>query len=358
MPFSKSRFIVACAGAGKTTALVKLATSDLQRDVLLVTYTNENVEQIKSEVVKLCGCVPPQITIIPWFTFLLRDGVRPYQNQISSAQRVSGIYFDSVPAPANRTPKVCVDKYYLAGTKIYRDRLAEFVCDVDDRSKGLVVSRLRQMYGSIFVDEFQDLAGYDLEFIEKLCQAGITLVAVGDPRQANLSTNNSRKHCASRKGQILNWVTAIEKEGLITTDEWTTSHRANQSICDFADSLFPNMPRTESSNSAITGHDGVFTVAPELLPKYIERYQPKILRDKVTSNTLGIEATNFGLAKGRTYDRVLIFPTGPMKEFIFTGDLDLAGDVARFYVAVTRARFSVAFVWIDKRESPIAWTDT
>jgi DNA helicase-2/ATP-dependent DNA helicase PcrA len=53
---------------------------------------------------------------------------------------------------------------------------------------------------------------------------------------------------------------------------------------------------------------------------------------------------NIGLAKGRTYDRVLIFPTKPMKEYLKTQEVAKAGDIAKLYVAVTRARFSVAFV--------------
>jgi hypothetical protein len=46
-----------------------------------------------------------------------------------------------------------------------------------------------------------------------------------------------------------------------------------------------------------------------------------------------------------TFDRVLIFPTGPMKAYLKTKDLAKAGDLAKFYVGVTRARYSVTFVF-------------
>jgi hypothetical protein len=53
---------------------------------------------------------------------------------------------------------------------------------------------------------------------------------------------------------------------------------------------------------------------------------------------------NIGNSKGRTFDRVMIFPTLPMKKYLETKNLDVAGDIAKLYVAVTRARYSVAFV--------------
>jgi len=53
---------------------------------------------------------------------------------------------------------------------------------------------------------------------------------------------------------------------------------------------------------------------------------------------------NIGLVKGRTFPRVLIIPTAPMLEYLKTGDPEQAGDKSRLYVAVTRAKFSAAFL--------------
>ena len=39
-----------------------------------------------------------------------------------------------------------------------------------------------------------------------------------------------------------------------------------------------------------------------------------------------------------------MFPTKPMRDFLRTGDPENAGDQCRLYVAMTRAKFSVAFV--------------
>jgi DNA helicase-2/ATP-dependent DNA helicase PcrA len=54
---------------------------------------------------------------------------------------------------------------------------------------------------------------------------------------------------------------------------------------------------------------------------------------------------NFGESKGRGFDRVVILPTGPMLKWLRNVDEELAPQTrARFYVALTRARHSVALV--------------
>lgn len=54
---------------------------------------------------------------------------------------------------------------------------------------------------------------------------------------------------------------------------------------------------------------------------------------------------NFGDAKGLTFNRVIIYPTTPMQEWIFSHNKDLKPKSrARLYVAVTRAKYSVAIV--------------
>jgi DNA helicase II / ATP-dependent DNA helicase PcrA len=69
------------------------------------------------------------------------------------------------------------------------------------------------------------------------------------------------------------------------------------------------------------------------------------LRDKITSS--GIDPAspvmNFGESKGRGFDHVVILPTGPMKKWLADPQSALAAQSrAKFYVALTRARHSVA----------------
>ena len=62
---------------------------------------------------------------------------------------------------------------------------------------------------------------------------------------------------------------------------------------------------------------------------------------------------NFGEAKGLTFDRVLIFPHGLGKKWLCTGELThVEKSVAKIYVGVTRARYSLAFVFDDVASIP------
>jgi hypothetical protein len=236
------------------------------------------------------------------------------------------------------------ERYLNKGGDLYRDKVAEFVRDCNRASGGRVIRRLEGMYDALFIDELQDLAGADLDVLDDLFLSAIEVTIVGDPRQATFSTNRSLRNRGYRRSQIYRWIKEREKTGKIVVAESNESLRCNQAICDFADSLFPDFPKTVSRNSNRTGHDGVFPVRKADVREYVTRYAPAILRYDKRAKTDGYAAINIGRCKGRTYDRVLVFPTSTMVKFYQTRDPSHAGDIAKLYVAVTRARFSVAFV--------------
>jgi len=99
-----------------------------------------------------------------------------------------------------------------------------------------------------------------------------------------------------------------------------------------------------SRNGKKTHHDGIFFIKGDAAHDYHKEHKPVVLRWNIASNTLGLSAYNMGKMKGCSFDRVLIFPTEKMKKFFMTGKLSDAGDLSKFYVAITRARYSVAFV--------------
>jgi len=343
MPSPKSKVIVACAGSRKTSHIVAEALKIADERVLITTYTNENVDQIRSYIIKAKGCIPPNITVMSWYSFLLQDGVRPYQNHVTTAGRVSTINF--IAKPNRYTPKANVQAYYLTGSKdIYRDRVAEFVLMCDKSSGGRVVQRLTKVYQHIFIDEIQDLAGYDLELLKALFASKISVIAVGDPRQGTFTTNNAAKNKQFKKGQILKWINVQVAAGVFKKEEWTDCYRSNQAICDFADALFPKLPKSVSKFTTVTAHDGIFLLKVDEVLAYVAQHNPVVLRYSKKTKTMDLAAFNMGAVKGRTYPRVLIFPTKPMKTYLKDKDPSKEMDLGKFYVAVTRAQHSVAFV--------------
>lgn len=340
---NKNKVVIASAGSRKTTFIVEAALAILERKCLITTYTNENIDQINSYLIEKKGYVPPNITVASWYSFLLQDGVRPYQNHMTDKGRIRSIDFTNTPNQFAK--KADVDRYYLtSGDNIYRDRVACFICESDKHTHGLIVQRLEKIYSHIFIDEIQDFAGYDLDFLEKLFNSSISIVCVGDPRQATFSTNNSSKNKKYKKSEILEWVNSKMKANLLHVEKRNECYRSNQLICDFADALFPSLPKSISKNDKATGHDGVYFVNENEALDYYKTHGPTVLRYNKKTDTMGLPAANIGTMKGRTFERVLIFPTKPMKEYLKTKDISKAGDISKLYVAVTRAKYSAAFV--------------
>jgi len=339
MLLNKNKVIVACAGSGKTTGIVEEALKLGKQKMLVTTYTNENLDQIKAFFIEKVGCVPANITVQSWYSFLLQEGVRPYQNHMTDQKRVRSIFFQIKSSQYHKK-----DNYLTSSNNIYSNKVAEFVYDCDQKTKGLISKRLEKIYDYIFIDELQDFAGYDLNLLGMFFYSYINVVAVVDPRQATFSTNTAQKNRQYRKSKIYLWLNEKESKNKIIIEEINDCYRCNQQICDFADNLFPDLPKTNSKNTCVTGHDGIFYISNNEIESYVNEHSPKILRYSKVTNTLDFPAINIGLTKGRTYNRVLIFPTRPMIEYLKTKELSRAGDKSKLYVAVTRAKYSVAFV--------------
>lgn len=338
---SNSCVIIACAGGRKTTCIVEHALQQANLRILITTYTNENLSQIYATINRIKGFIPPTFSVDTWYSFLLRDFIRPYQNILLDRQ-VNSIDFQSTPPYVNRQEKP--NNYYLnRNNDIYRDRVSDFGFRCNSISGNLTINRLEKIYDYIYIDEMQDLSGWDLDLTKLLIDSKIPVMLVGDPRQSTFQTNNSQKN---KNLTLHRWVDSLQNESGCSIEERTDCYRSNQTICDFADDLFPEYPRTTSKNIAQTGHDGIFLIRKEDVPEYVSNFAPIILRWNKVTNTLNFPAMNFGISKGSTFDRVLIFPTKPMKDYINKKDITVLKPKSKslFYVAVTRARFSVAFV--------------
>lgn len=348
---SRNRMILSAAGSGKTTLLVREALSRPYQRIAILTYTLENLEEIRRAFERHVGAVPTHVTIYSWYSFLLRECIRPYQAALCVQPRIESIFFVE-GRTQNRAPRSQVVRHYLAGDRIYSDRAADFAVRCDDLTRGKVIERLAAIYDELYIDEIQDLAGYDLDIVERLLASGIEVLLVGDTRQATYATNHSPRHQQFRGIAMMDLFQAWEARNLCQIQQRVTSHRCPQSLCDLADALYPQMPRTETGNTEVTGHDGIYIVAPNQVQQYFLEFAPTVLRYDRREPCDGLPAVNFGQSKGRTYSRVLIFPNGPLVQFLRTADASRINSPAKYYVAFTRARHSLAFVLAGTCEWP------
>jgi len=345
---SASRIVISAAGGGKTTRVVDQALANDSGITALITYTRNNVREIQLKAYERSTVIPANVEVVSWYSFLLRELARPYRSAMHG-RRIDGIHWiegKSVPyVPEDKTDA----HYFLDGSRLYSDKIAKFICRCDARSGGAVMRRLKARYAHLIIDEIQDMAGYDLDLLELILRSGIPATLVGDHRQATFATNNAAKNKGFAGPAIIKKFEQWKKAGLVTIVYECHTHRCNQAIADLGDGFFPLEPKTISRNAVVTGHDGIFLVASADVDAYIAAFTPQVLRYSAKTKCEPYEAMNFGEAKGLTFERVLIYPHGKAASWLASGNLThVEKSAAKMYVAATRARYSVAFVFDGK----------
>lgn len=343
-----NRIIVASAGSGKTSSIIQEVAAAPDTRCAAITYTNNSRSEISARAISQLGHVPPNLTIDTWYAFLMKHFVRPYQRSLFD-RRITRLRFVQ-GASAFRIPAHRIAQHYFdRGGHIYSDKVSKFACLVIEKTGGAPLARFRRIFRRLYIDECQDLAGHDLELVEALLRTDIEIVLVGDHRQATFTTNQSAKNKKYRRAGVLQKFREWEKAGYCEIEYQNVSHRCVQAICDFADQLNPDLPKTESLNKHATGHDGVFLVRAADEKDYIERFAPQTLRYSRVRKDVPGRPINFGESKGMTFERTLIYPHNPLLKYLATGKLADAGkELSKIYVAVTRARQSTAFLVPDQ----------
>lgn len=360
-----NKVVIAAAGSGKTTHIVREALKARGDNVLITTYTESNEAEIRQKILDINGYIPSHIHVTTWFSFLISQGVRPFQNVLFDfdvrgmylSERKSGFrYNNNKGFPVYWGEKNFVEHYFDERQRVYSDKLSKLVVKCDAASDGSVIDRISRIYRQIFVDEVQDLAGYDLDILTKLFGSPSNVMLVGDPRQVTYLTHNERQHFRYAGGLLLDFLKAKLPKGISYEIDETTlvaSHRNSAAICSASSKLYPQLKPTvactckECRETERKGA-GLFIVRERDLDSYMRAVQPMQLR--YSSGTRKVDplfpCLNFGESKGRGFDHVMIFPTDDMVSWMKNNAHELKDQTrAKLYVAFTRARHSVAVAY-------------
>lgn len=374
--------ILAGAGAGKSQTIVNEALHAIKSDkkVLILTYTENNQLEILNKICKEKKYLPTQIEIKGWFSFLLDEIIRPYQNCIFE-KRISGVFFNNsdphkrkgrnIPGRA----EIVSDKYnklhYLTKSeeRVYTAYISKLAFRIMMDSKMKPIKRMEEIYDFILIDEVQDLVGWDFDIIERICRSqSISICCVGDFRQTIYTTHIGTKLPKSNTEKI----NRFHRMGFEFKQQ-RINWRCIQSICDYSDKVHSSEAIYKNTTSKVRDvpenfreHNGVFAVSLENVPLYLEKYKPTILRvSKSTEKELckGYSCLNFGASKGMEFDRVFVITTVKQKKFI-SGEHNIFNNdpsekaKSSFYVALTRAKYSIGLLY-EKEGKPLGipfWT--
>lgn len=379
------RLLLASAGAGKSRRIAERALEHAAagRKVLLLTFTINNQAELVKQICRLNGCQPEYVVVKGWFSFLLEDMIRPYQRCIVP-DRISGVFLNT------GNPHLLPGKHYAKkdrGEKIdgrfnplhfvtegenraHTYYLAKLAARVHMHTGGSAARRLAEIYSAVFVDEVQDLVGWDFDILRALAETNMGEIdCVGDFRQAVYQTSETSKQPQSSAEKLAQFKNMeFEPESL------AISWRSIQVICDMGDRLhardghyLPTVSKVAAAPLEYAGHQGIFAVPKARLGQYIDTYHPVILRwNRGTQKKLceGQITYNFGECKGMGFERVLILPPDRHAKFL-SGDMTAFDDSEtddsrnKLYVAITRARYSVAFSYEGGNliEGAQVWTD-
>jgi len=355
-----NRVTLAVAGSRKTQSIVDACSKgDSHTRRLVLTFTQTGQAELDRRLKQACApaAVPE---VMGWFAFLLRHCIRPYLPLLFPQQRLHGLNFEGQPS-AGRYAKG-VARHFDASGRAFKLHLSKLALDASKASKGAVMDRLSLIYDEIYIDEVQDLTGCDLHILEQLMNMKSTnLQMVGDVRQSVFDTNPQDPTLKQYRGvAMLDWFALHKKADLLEIAYSNETWRFNQAVADFSDKLFPpsfTFEPTVSRQSEVTGHDGVFAIYEADVLAYIAEFKPVPLREsRTTAAKVELPFQNFGKVKGRTFDRVLIYPTVPITKYLTAGQELKPKTACGLYVAVTRARHSVAFVVPDPAATKLrAW---
>lgn len=344
-----NKLIIASAGSGKTTFLVNEALKNKASNVLISTYTQANEEEIRRKFIKINGCVPGNITIQTWFSFLIQHGVKPFQGSMGIPDfDFKGLLLINDQSAKYIKEQNVLQHYFSSSGKIYSDKLSKFVVKCNEKNSGYIINRLSRIYDQIFIDESQDLSGYDFEFVDLMAKSSLNLLLVADPRQCVFLTNYSQKNKKYRRNNFISYFESNDVGMEIDSKSFLINYRSCQKICELSNDIYPEYPKTISGNPEKIDHDGIFLVKKSSIEKYLLKYKAVQLRwDKKTDVSDDFAVYNIGMSKGMEFDHVLIYPTKPFVNWIkMREDLPIISK-AKFYVAITRARYSVGIVWND-----------
>lgn len=339
---------VSAAGAGKTWDLCHDALDVVKHDdkrVLITTYTNRGIETIRKE---LClqndGVLHPRVIIKTWFSFLMSELIKPYQRYVADDSLfnfIKGFDFTEVYGVVNKHKIGTRLRYITPDFEVRVNQASELAVFLEKKTGGKVIRRLEEIYDAIYFDEIQDLTGYDIDIIRLLIDSKIGVICCGDNKQATFSTHNAKKNKSQAGKNIWVFFKELENKGKIQIQKNLFSRRFNNQICVFANKLFPVGEPISTIMDEETGHDGVYIIQETDIDVYCRVYRPQALRYDVKTK-VDINVINFGACKGETFPRVIIFPNGPLNDFLLKGKQLKSPE--RYYVGITRTKYSIAFV--------------
>lgn len=223
--------IFAVAGSGKTTFLIN-QLNETER-FLLVTYTNNNVQNLKAGIVKKFGYFPNNIKLYSYYSFLHSICYKPF---LQDKLRTKGINYESIPSRFIKSNK---REYYIdKSNRLYSSRISKILFATNEHKN--VVERVSKYFDYLLIDEIQDFGGNDFNLLKELSLADVKLTYVGDFFQHTFDTSRDGKTNSTLHDDFGKYINEFQKMGVVPdTKILSKSFRCSPTTCKFiTDNLY------------------------------------------------------------------------------------------------------------------------
>ncbi|WP_071605012.1 DNA helicase UvrD [Dickeya dianthicola] len=327
------RVIFAVAGSGKTTLLIDRLTVNSR--TLILTHTINNETHLRSKIISLFGFMPEGIRVMTWFEFLHGFCFRPFLQEHLASRGLS--FFQ----PPQRIPRTNRLHYQDNSGRIYHRRLAQLLM-----ARGMlpdICDRLERYYDELLVDEVQDFAGNDFNFLLALCEAEISVLFAGDFYQHTYDTSRDGNVNSTLHDDITRYEARFTAAGLVVDRETLSrTWRCSSTICEFI---------TDRLDIRIDAHD--FRETSIDIVTDTERVATLHSDDSVIKlfysehHRYGCYSLNWGASKGLDHFQDICIVMGATHwRLLNRSNLQTLPPSSRnkLYVACSRARGNIYFV--------------
>jgi DNA helicase-2/ATP-dependent DNA helicase PcrA len=327
--------VFAVAGSGKTSRLI--ASLDEVQRFLIVTYTESNYDNLRGKIIQRFGYFPKNITLYTYFSFLHGFCYRPF---LRSKKNTKGVTFKFPPT----FPRYALtdDRRYISSSRrLYANRLANFI--KQSNLVGAVLERMEKYFDVFFVDEVQDFAGHDFNFLMLISATKLNVTFVGDFFQHTFDTSRDGNVNANLHNNYNAYIAKFKAATLkVDTDSLKKSRRCSKSVCDFI---------TEKIGISIEAHDDRQSVVryeddpAAVLALYRDQGTVKLFYKE--HHKYDCYSQNWGASKGvdQYQDVCVVLNPGNVKAWKKGSFRDINSETRnKLYVACSRARGDLTFV--------------
>lgn len=326
----EKRLIHAVAGSGKTRTIIE--TIDPAKRNLIITYTENNQEVLKSRLTDRFGWLPEKTHVFGVFEFLYSFCLTPYLGE-----RLKGINFNY--KKVNLSDRNSID----GSMRVIHNQLSQALLNGSLRQGQNVINfdnsyldRIDRFFDNVFIDECQDFESYDFDWMLSLTNLQANVYLLGDFFQKTFSTSSSGNKGRSIHSDLNKWLTKIRNSNFeIDTDSLSESRRCPLKVCEF---VKENLGIEITSSIESTEDERVIFIDSADQVDEIMRDDTIVKLFFQNSSKYNCISQNWGESKGTEFRKVCVVLNKNTCEHYKKGTLnELAPSTkSKFYVACTR----------------------